>query len=182
MMRDQGVKFQPENGQGPEQVERKRKEFVERGFDFSEAKILVPEWDPSTVDTWVAEFPTKSPDGAITRDQVSAIEQLEWYLKIQNNWCEHNQSITIYVRDNEWVKVGAWVYDHFDEIVGVSFLPYDGGTYTLAPYEECTKEEYEKMSKEFPKIDYSQLTKYELEDATTGAQVLACTSGNCEIP
>src|SRR5208282_3161973 len=104
------------------------------------------------------------------------IDQLEWYLKLKRNWVEHNSSITVYVRDDEWLKVGAWVYDHFDEIVGVSFLPYDGGRYSQTPYEEITKEQYEKMSTEMPKVDYTKLADFEVEDNTTGiGSIAACT-------
>lgn len=181
MMKEQGVKFDPENGQGPEATEEARQSLVAKGISASEAKSLIPDWAPDQVKTWVVAFPIKAPEGAITRNNMNAIDQLEWYLKIQNNWCEHNQSCTIYVKDNEWLEVGNWVYKHFDEICGVSFLPYDGGNYSLAPYESITKEKYEKMVKAFPKIDYSQLSKYELEDFTTGAQALACVGGACEI-
>lgn len=181
MMVAQGVKFTPENGQGPESLEVHREDLRKLGYTEEQIAELVGEWSPDMVNTWVVSFPIKSPEGAITREQVSAIDQLEWYLKIQKNWCEHNQSITVYVRDDEWMKVGNWVYDHFDDIVGVSFLPYDGGNYQQAPYEEITKEQYEKMLAEFPTIDYSQLSQYELDDNTTGAQALACTAGGCEI-
>lgn len=181
MMRDQGVKFSPENGQGPEIVEQRRKELVDQGFTQEQAKEKIPDWKPEDVDTWVVEFPSKSPKGAITRDKVSAIEQLEWYLKVQKYWCEHNQSITVYVRDDEWMKVGSWVYDHFDDIVGISFLPYDGGSYSQAPYEEITEAQYNKMVSELPEINYELLPMYEMEDTTTGAQALACSASGCEL-
>jgi len=155
MMRDQGVKWVPEVGQ----------------------ENLPPE----KVITWVCEFPIAAPKGAITRNQMGAIEQLEWYLRIQKNWCEHNQSTTIYVKDSEWLKVGAWVYDHWDDIIGVAFLPYDGGAYKLAPYEEISKEEYEKRTQEFPVLDYSKLSLYEVDDTTVGSQVFACTGDKCEL-
>jgi ribonucleoside-triphosphate reductase (thioredoxin) len=181
MMKDQGFKFTPENGQGPESVQLRRKELLAKGRTALETKILVPEWDESQVLTWVVAFPEAAPKNAITRDQVSAIDQLEWYLKVKQNWCEHNQSITVYVRDNEWIKVGAWVYDHFDEIGGISFLPYDGGNYEQAPYEEISKEKYEELIKSTPKVDYSKLAQYELDDFTTGAQALSCSAGGCEL-
>jgi ribonucleoside-diphosphate reductase alpha chain len=155
MMRDQGVRWFPEVGQEG-----------------------VP---PEKVTTWVCEFPVAAPKGAVTRDQITAIEQLEWYLKMQKSWCEHNQSCTIYVRDDEWLKVGAWVYDHWYDVVGVAFLPYDGGVYRLAPNEEITEEEYKRRVKEFPVIDYTQLQKYEVDDTTQGAQTLACNGDKCEI-
>jgi ribonucleoside-triphosphate reductase len=180
MMREQGLKFVPEVGQSKKDVNKKRKTMLEEGYSQAQVDILCPEWTEESVMTWVCEFPVKAPEGAITRDQFSAIEQLEWYLKMQENWCEHNQSITVYVKDDEWLKVGSWVYDNFDRLIGVAFLPYDGGHYELAPNEEITKEEYEKMVKNFPTIDYSQLAKYELDDMTTGAQQLACMAGACE--
>lgn len=182
MMRDQGVKFSPENGQGPDEVERRRKELMDKfGRSKLEAKMLIPDWTEDQVNTWVCAFPSKSPKGAITRENVTALEQLEWYLKVKKHWAEHNQSVTVYVKPDEWLEVGAWVYKHFDDIVGVSFLPYDSGNYKQAPYEEITKEQYEKALSEFPKIDYSQLSKYELDDGTTGAQQYACVGGACEL-
>ncbi len=182
MMRDQGVEFKPDNGQGPESVDKKRRDLVEKyGRTMSEAKLLIPNWDEKNVDTWVCSFPIKSPKNALTREDITALDQLNWYLKLRNKWCEHNQSITVYVKDHEWMTVGAWVYDHFDELVGVSFLPYDGGKYEQAPYEEITEEEYNKLAAVFPKIDYTQLSRYELEDGTNGAKELACSSGSCEI-
>lgn len=182
MMRDQGVKFTPENDQGPEAVVKRRKDLVAKGRTAEEANMLVPDWDEDQVQTWVCAFPVKAPKNAITVADVTAIEQLEWYLKVKKYWCEHNQSVTIYVKPSEWLSVGSWVYDHFDEVAGVSFLPVDGGKYEQAPYEEITEAQYEEMVKKFPKIDYSQLSRYELEDSTTGAQQLACVGGACEIP
>jgi ribonucleoside-diphosphate reductase alpha chain len=123
----------------------------------------------------------KAPKGAVLASERTAIEQLEWYLKMRKYWTEHNQSVTIYVRDEEWMRVGAWVYDHFDELVGVAFLPYENHKYEQAPFEEITKEQYDKMVEEFPEIDYTQLSRYELEDGTMGAKELACVGGACEI-
>jgi ribonucleoside-triphosphate reductase len=182
MMKAQGMEFLPENGQGPESVEEKRKDMVERyGRTKAEAKLLIPDWDVKTVETWVCKYPIKAPKGALTNKDGNAIEDLEWYLKMRKNWCEHNQSVTIYVRDEEWMRVGAWVYDHFDDLVGVAFLPLDTHVYPQAPYEEITKEQYEKALAELPNIDYYQLSKYELEDGTMGAKELACSAGSCEI-
>lgn len=152
MLKDQGVPCCPEVGQTAE-----------------------------TADTWVLAFPVKSPDNAITRNDLTALQQLEHYKKIQANWCEHNASATIYVKDAEWFEVGNWVYQNWDYINGVSFLPHDGGMYELAPYEEIDKAKYEELLSGFPKIDYSKLTQYELEDNTEGAKSLACVSGICEI-
>ena len=152
MMRDQGFNFTPENGQTVENAS-----------------------------TWVISFPVKAPESAKFRNEMDALSQLEWYKKIQTNWCEHNQSITVYVKDNEWFDVGNWVYNNWDICIGVSFLPYDGGKYQQAPYEEITKEHYEKLLAKFPKIDYTMLAKYELEDNTEGAKVLACVGDRCEF-
>ena len=134
--------------------------------------------------TWVAEFPVKSPEGAKTRGDETAIEQLDRYLHVMRTWISergHNQSATVYVREDEWAEVGAWLYKHFDEVTGLSFLPYDGGKYRLAPYEEITEEEYNQLVAEFPEVDYSLLSMYEKEDMGTGSQVLACVGGACEI-
>jgi ribonucleoside-diphosphate reductase alpha chain len=137
--------------------------------------------DESEVDTWVVSFPIKSPSGCITKDEMNAIEQLEWYKRIQSNWCEHNASSTIYVKDSDWVDVGSWVYKNWDIINGVSFLPVDSGYYKKAPYEAINKDKYDKLKNDLPIIDYSQLTKYEKEDHTEGAKSLACTGERCEI-
>lgn len=181
MMRDQGIKWSPENGQSKQDAEKKRKKMLADGYTKEQIDILQPEWNEESVQTWVCAFPVAAPEGCITRDSFTAIQQLEWYLKMQENWCEHNQSITVYIKDEEWIDVGAFVYKNFDKIVGVSFLPYDGGKYEQAPYEEITKAEYEKAAAAFPKINYSELSRYELEDNTTGAQQLACTAGACEL-
>jgi hypothetical protein len=181
MMRNQGFKFVPENGQGPESVEQKRAEMLAEGYSQAQIDVLSPQWSEESVNTWVVEFPTKAPEGAVTRHDMDCIAQLEWYLKMVRHWCEHNQSITVYVKDDEWLKVGAWVYDHFDELVGVSFLPHSGGIYSLAPYETITKEQYEDLSVKLPKIDWSQLPSYELDDTTEGAKTLACAGNACEL-
>lgn len=182
MMRAQGVVFTPENDQGPEAVEQRRAEHLAKGRTPEEARILTPDWSEDQVMTWVCAFPEAAPKGAITRDQLTAIDQLEWYLKLKKNWCEHNQSMTVYVRDEEWLKVGSWVYDHFDDIIGITFLPYDGGNYKQAPYEEITKEQYEKMLEAFPAIDYSKLKDFEKEDTTSGiGAVMACVGNSCEV-
>ena len=136
---------------------------------------------PGTASTWVLEFPVKAPEGAITRHMRNAIQQLEHWLLMKTNWCEHNQSITIYVKDDEWPEVMAWVYSHWDKVGGLSFLPTDNENYPLAPYESITKEEYEKRAAVFPKLDYARLSELESEDNTTGARDFACVSGACEI-
>jgi ribonucleoside-diphosphate reductase alpha chain len=133
-------------------------------------------------DTTVFSFPIKAPKNAITRNQLTAIEHLEVWLTYQRAWCEHKPSITVSVRDEEWMSVGAWVYEHFDELSGISFLPYSDHTYKQAPYQDATKEEYEEFVKKMPKtIVWENLSLYELEDTTTGTQALACVSGECEI-
>ena len=130
--------------------------------------------------TAVFSFPMKAPKGAILRNDKTALEQLELWLVYQRHWCEHKPSVTISVKDNEWVAVGAWVWKHFSEISGVSFLPHSDHTYVQAPYQDCTKKEYEDLLKKTPKtIDWSKFV--ELDDNTVGAQTLACTGGSCEI-
>ena len=132
--------------------------------------------------TTVFSFPQKSPAGAVTRNDMTAIEQLEMWLMYQRHWCEHKPSVTCTVRDDEWLEVGAFVYKHFDEISGVSFLPYDGGTYQQAPYQECDKSEYDELLSLMPKsIDWSKLSEYEKEDNTAGMQTMACSGDVCEI-
>lgn len=155
MIRDQGMNLSPENGQ---------------------EKLPQDE-----VNTWVVSFPVKAPKGSLTRDKLTALDQLEWYKKVQTNWCEHNVSMTVYVKDSEWFEVGNWVYQNWDIVNGISFLPYDGGNYQQAPYEEITKEQYEKLLEKSLKIDYTQLSRYEQEDNTEGAKSYNCTGDRCEI-
>lgn len=144
-------------------------------------------WEPDAMakdSTSVFYFPIKAPDGAVTRNDQNAIEALELWKHLQNEWCEHKPSATINVKEDEWLQVGSWVYDNFDTLSGVSFLPYDGGSYKQAPYQEVTKDEYETWVKEHPtpSIDWDDLRFYETEDSTTGSQELACSgSASCEI-
>ena len=130
--------------------------------------------------TAVFSFPIKAPSGAITRDDKTAIEQLENWLVYQRHWCNHKPSVTISVKDSEWMDVGAWVWKYFDEISGISFLPHSDHTYVQAPYQECTKEEYQALLKKTPK-DVDWLSFREEEDNTEGSQTLACTGNACEI-
>lgn len=132
-------------------------------------------------DTVVFSFPQKAPEEATTRKEIkSAIEHLEMWLMYQRHWCEHKPSVTISVKDNEWLDVAAWVYKHFDEMSGVSFLPYSDHTYKQAPYQECTVQEYEDMRLKMPQeLDWSKLS--ELEDNTIATQELNCSAGGCEI-
>jgi len=132
--------------------------------------------------TTVFSFPVKSPENAVTRNDMTAIEQLELWLTYQRHWCEHKPSVTISVRDAEWMEVGAFVYKHFDEMSGVSFLPHTDHTYQQAPYQDCTKEEYEELLAKMPtSIAWSELTQYESEDNTAGSQTMACTGDSCEL-
>ena len=132
--------------------------------------------------TTVFSFPVKSPNGAITRNDMTAIEQLEMWLTYQRHWCEHKPSVTISVRDSEWLAVGAFVYEHFDEMSGVSFLPHSDHTYQQAPYQDCNKEDYELLLSSMPdKIDWSKLSEYEQEDNTIAMQTMACSGDVCEI-
>jgi len=132
--------------------------------------------------TTVFSFPVKAPQGAIVTDNVSAIQQLKTWLVYQRHWCEHKPSVTINVRKDEWFEVGAFVYEHFDEMSGVSFLPYNEHTYQQAPYQSCTKDDYKKLSKIMPKsIDWAKLSEYEKEDTTASSQTFACTGDVCEI-
>ena len=151
-MRDSGIKCHPEVGQTKKKAS-----------------------------TWVLDFPVKSPEGCITRKDVTALQQLKHYKNLQHNWCEHNASMTVYVRDEEWFEVGNWVYQNWDIINGVSFLPYDNGRYEQAPYEEIDHRTYETFIKKVPVIDYNKLTKYELEDNTQGKAEYACVGDKCDI-
>jgi len=132
---------------------------------------------------YVFSFPMKAPENAIFRTEMSAIEQLELWVKYQENWCEHKPSVTVSVKEHEWLDVGAWVYKHFDKMSGVSFLPFSEHVYKQAPYQDCTKEEYEAALAKMPKnIDWTKLKDYENTDETLGAQELACSAaGGCEV-
>jgi ribonucleoside-diphosphate reductase alpha chain len=130
--------------------------------------------------TTVFSFPQKVGEGAVLREDLSAVEHLDLWLVFQRHWCEHKPSVTISVNENEWPKVGAWTWDHFDEVTGVSYLPYDGGTYRQAPYEEITAGEYLQMALSMPEdIDWDAFI--EGTDNVEGAQMLSCTAGACEI-
>jgi len=132
--------------------------------------------------TTVFSFPVKSPEDAVTRNDMTAIEQLETWLTYQRHWCEHKPSVTISVRDDEWLDVGAFVYKHFDEMSGVSFLPHSDHTYQQAPYQDCSKEEYEELLSTMPKkIDWGLLSEYEQEDNTKSSQTFACSGDVCEV-
>ena len=150
-------------------------------YDFLKDKGVQVEDEQYRPDsTAVFSFPMKSPKGAITRNDMTAIEQMENWLVYQRHWCEHKPSVTISVKDDEWMDVGAWVWRYFDEISGISFLPHSDHTYVQAPYQDATKEEYNELLKKTPKsIDWT--TFIEEDDNTEGSQTLACTGGSCEI-
>ena len=132
--------------------------------------------------TTVFSFPQKAPKGAVCTKDMTAIEQLEMWLMYQRNWCEHKPSVTINVKGEEWLEVGAFVYKHFDEMSGVSFLPFNEHTYQQAPYQDCGKRDYEILKSCMPdRIDWSKLSEYENEDNTSGSQTLACSGDACEI-
>ena len=142
----------------------------------AEADVMKPE------STTVFSFPMASPRGAVTRTILTAIEQLELWLTYQRHWCEHKPSVTISVKENEWMDVGAWVYKHFDEVSGISFLPFSDHTYKQAPYQDCTEDEYDAMLAQMPtSVDWSLLQEFEKEDTTSGGRELACTADACEI-
>ncbi|MBI3954550.1 recombinase [Candidatus Collierbacteria bacterium] len=152
VLRDAGVPMDPENGQTAE-----------------------------TANTFVAHFPVKSPDGAITVKNRTAIEQCEYWLQNKLHWTEHNPSVTITYRQDEVIDLIKWVWEHNDLIGGMSFLPAMDASYEQMPYQEITKEEYEQLAEKFPQVDFSKLYRYEEEDYTKAAQELACMAGSCEI-
>ena len=152
VMRDAGVPMDPENGQTPEDAT-----------------------------TWVIHFPVKSPDGAITRSNRTAIEQCEYWLVNKKNWTEHNPSVTITYREGEVLDLMKWIWENRDYIGGMAFLPAFDAHYDQLPYIEISKEDYEKRTAVFPEIDFSKLYRYESTDLTTAAQELACMSGSCEV-
>ena len=132
--------------------------------------------------TTVFSFPVKAPEGCVTRDDMSAIQQLELWKTYALEWCEHKPSITVSVRKDEWVAVGAWLYENFDIASGLSFLPHSDHIYNQAPYQDCTEAEYLEMLEKMPKaIDWSKLSEFEKEDSTKSSQTMACVSGVCEI-
>jgi len=154
------------------------------------AKMMVDQGIPhencvrSPESTWIFSFPIKSPDDAIMRTDKTAIEQLELWKVYQDHWCEHKPSITVSVKEHEWFEVGSWVWDHFDNISGIAFLPFSDHVYQQAPYQDCTEEEYEELRNRMPEnFDWGKLSEYEFEDNTTGSKALACSAadGSCEI-
>jgi ribonucleotide reductase, class II len=152
MMKDQGVPYYPEVGQ-----------------------------DKETANTYVLEFPVKAPEGAIVKDDISAIDQLEHWKVVKVNYTEHNPSVTVSIGDNEWIEVANWVYKNWDIVGGLSFLPRSNHVYQLAPYEAITKEKYEELLKNMPELDFSKIVIYELKDETEVKKELACSSGACDL-
>ena len=141
-----------------------------------EADVMKPDH------TTVFSFPMKSPRGSVLRSDMTAIEQLEFWSIYATEWTHHKPSVTVSVKENEWLQVGSWVYDHFDNMSGVSFLPHSEHSYQQAPYQDCTREEYTAFLKKMPKsIDWTELAEFEKEDHTTGTQELACAAGGCDI-
>lgn len=139
------------------------------------------EQNPDRPSTWAFEFPVKSPEGSVCKDQVSALQQLEYWRMLKEHWTEHNPSCTIYVKDEEWTEVGAWVYRNWHQICGLSFLPVDNSVYVRPPYEEIDEETYTNLSGSFPVIPFDRLSEFEKGDNTEGSREFACTSGGCEI-
>jgi len=152
MLKDQGVQYHPEVGQTMENA-----------------------------NTYVIDFPVKAPKSSVYSNDLTAIEQLEYWRNVKENYTEHNPSVTISIADDEWVGVANWLYENWDMIGGLSFLPRVGQVHRLSPYEEITKEEYEKLSEKYKNVDYSKLVTYEMRDETEQAKELACAGGLCEI-
>ena len=151
-------------------------QFMKENGIPSEPDVMKPD------STTVFSFPMKAPKGAITRTAMSAIEQLNFWLVYQRHWCEHKPSVTISVKENEWMEVGAWVYENFDEVSGISFLPFSEHTYQQAPYQDIEEAKYYALLNDMPEsIDWSKLGDFEKEDTTSGGRELACTADACEI-
>jgi ribonucleoside-diphosphate reductase alpha chain len=146
--------------------------MIEKGVPWEDDKL-----NPSTV---VLSFPMKSPAGSPTTEDLDALYQLQHWCMVQDEWCEHKPSITVFYRDSEYLDVGAWVWSHFDRVSGVSFLPFSDHTYTQAPYEKIDKEEYEKLLAAMPEISLDMMPKEE-DDNVVGVKTLACSAGVCEL-
>lgn len=152
MLKDQGVQYHPEVGQTMD-----------------------------TANTYVIDFPVKAPKSSVYSNDLTALEQLEYWKNVKENYTEHNPSVTISIADDEWVAVANWLYENWEIIGGLSFLPRVGQVHQLSPYEEITKEQFEKLSEKYQNIDYSKLVTYELKDETEQAKELACSGNSCEI-
>jgi len=151
VLKDAGIPMDPENGQ-----------------------------DAENANTWVVHFPVKSPDASITRNDRTALEQCEYWLQTKMNYTEHNPSVTITYKPDEVLDIIRWTWENQDKIGGMTFLPAFDASFDQMPYVEISKEEYERLSKDFPVIDFSKIYRYEEEDYTTAAQELACFAGNCD--
>lgn len=149
---------------------------------FLKEKRVPYEVDVTNASNLVFSFPIAAPSGCITRTDRTAIETLDHYLVYKRYWCEHNPSITVYVKEEEWLDVGAWVYKNLDDIGGVSFLPQNDHVYQQAPYQDLTEAEYTKLREEFPVINWEQFDSYEVDDANMNMHELACVGGFCETP
>jgi hypothetical protein len=150
--------------------------MISKGFH-TEDDVMRPD------NTAVVSFAVKAPESSVTRDEVNAMEALELWLTYQREWCEHKPSVTITVKDDEWLEVGTWVYKHFDEVSGISFLPHTDHTYQQAPYQDLTVEEFDQwiLDHPTPDVDWTELNEFEKTDNTVSMQTLACVAGNCEI-
>jgi len=149
--------------------------MIDRGVPV-EDDIIAPDHN------YVFSFPVKAPKGAVFTTDLSAVEQLERWLAYKQHWCEHNPSCTVTVKEHEWVEVGAWVYENFDDLTGVSFLPHTDHIYKQAPFIEIDKKTYTELTKAMPKeLDWEEMGEYETSDQTIGSQTMACTGGSCEI-
>jgi len=137
----------------------------------------------SPAHTWVFSFPIKSPDNCVVVNALSALDQLEIWKVYHEHWTEHQPSITVYIKENEWMEVGAWVYKHFDIVSGISFQPVTGHIYQQMPYEEIDEKKYVELLAKMPKdVDWSRLSEHEKEDCTLNQKVMACSSGeSCDI-
>jgi ribonucleoside-triphosphate reductase len=131
--------------------------------------------------TTIFSFPTKAPEGAILRKELTALEHLEFWKIYKEHWTEHNPSITVNVRESEWIAVADWVYRNWDIVGGISFLPFDDHVYKQAPYQDCDEATYQAAKEEMPVIDWSILSMYEKEDNTSSSQTLSCVSGSCDL-
>lgn len=147
---------------------------------FMQEKGFPYEVDVMNKNNLVFSFPIKSPNNAVKRNDRSALEQLEHYLVFKKYWCEHNPSITVYVREDEWLDVAAWVYKNMDLLGGVSFLPHNDHVYQQAPYQEIDGATYLEKLAAFPEVNWEEFDKYEVDDATVSMKEMACTAGHCE--
>lgn len=147
--------------------------MVDQGFPVEE--------DQMNANNLVFSFPVKAPEGSVTSDDYSAMQQLHLWKVYQDHWCEHKPSVTISYRDKEFLDIGSWVFNNFDSVSGVSFLPYNDHTYPQAPYQQCTEQEYNDLKARMPEFDWDKLSEYETQDETKGSQTMACSGGACEV-